>query len=82
VEGAGILKDAPNPEGAKLFMDFLISDEAQAVLPLTQWMYPANKNTVLPESYTKGAPVPEVTLSADPDAVQQKVDEIMKILSE
>lgn len=82
VEGAGILKNAPNKKGAESFMDFLISDEAQSVLPLTQWMNPANENVELPESYKVAAPIPSKTVSADPDETAKAVDEIMKILSE
>ncbi|MBP5602631.1 MAG: thiamine ABC transporter substrate-binding protein [Treponema sp.] len=59
VEGAGIVNGAPNLEGAKKFMDFLISDEAQNLIPLTQWMFPANKNVELPASYAAAAPVPK-----------------------
>lgn len=62
IEGAGILKSAPNVAGAKQFIDFLISEEAQNLIPLTQWMFPANKDVKLPESYSLGAPVPEKTL--------------------
>ena len=40
-------------------MDFLISDEAQNLIPLTQWMFPANKNVELPASYEAAAPVPK-----------------------
>lgn len=80
VEGAGILKNAPNKKGAQKFMDFLISDEAQKVLPLTQWMNPANKNVELPESYKIAAPIPQKTVSADPDVTEKYVGEIMKVL--
>ena len=59
VEGAAVVKGAPNLEGAKKFMDFLISDEAQNLIPLTQWMFPANKNVELPASYAAAAPVPK-----------------------
>lgn len=82
IEGAGILNNAPNRKGAELFMDFLISDEAQNVLPLTQWMNPANKNVELPECYKIAAPIPQKTLSIDVDATNKAVEEIMKILSE
>ncbi len=51
VEGAGLVKGAKNPEGAKKFIEFLISEEAQNVIPATQWMFPSNKNVVLPASY-------------------------------
>ena len=65
VEGAGILKNARNKKGAQAFMDFLISEEAQNVLPLTQWMYPVNKNVALPDCYAKAASMPSKTVSVD-----------------
>lgn len=80
VEGAGILNKAPNRKGAEMFMDFLISDEAQSAIPLTQWMNPANKNVELPNSYKVAAPIPAKTLSADPDVTDKAVEEIMKVL--
>ncbi|MCR4742742.1 MAG: thiamine ABC transporter substrate-binding protein [Treponema sp.] len=80
VEGAGILKGAPNIEGAKAFMDFLISTDAQSTIPLTQWMNPVNPNVDLPESYKEAAPIPAVTISAPADETAKIVDEIMKIL--
>ena len=52
VEGIGLVKGAPNKNAAKKFIEFLISEEAQNVLPLTQWMYPSNKEVKLPESYS------------------------------
>ena len=82
VEGYGLLKGAPNVKGAKLFMDYLISDEAQAVLPLTQWMYPANKKVPLPQSYQTAAPVPQKTLSADAKQVNDAAEKVMQILGE
>lgn len=51
VEGVGLVKGAKNPEGAKKFIEFLISGEAQKIIPTTQWMYPANKYVKLPECY-------------------------------
>ncbi|MBQ3981583.1 MAG: extracellular solute-binding protein, partial [Treponema sp.] len=51
VEGAGLVKGAKNADGAKRFIEFLISEEAQNVIPTTQWMYPSNKNVKLPACY-------------------------------
>ncbi len=82
VEGAGIAKNAPNSKGAKLFMDFLVSDEAQNELPLTQWMLPANKNVKLPQSYIDGTPTPEKYLSYDPAKLSDAVEQVMSVLSE
>lgn len=81
VEGAGILKGAENLEGAKKFIDFLITEEAQNVLPLTQWMFPVNKNVKMPQSYSVAAPIPTKTLDYSSEDVQKAVLEIMAILS-
>ena len=82
VECAALLKNAPNTKGAKQFLDFLISEEAQNTLPLTQWMYPVNKRVILPESYSIAAPVPSRTLLTDSAKTKLAVEEITKILSE
>ena len=80
VEGYGLIKNAPHKEAAEAFMDFMISEAAQNALPLTQWMYPVNKNVVLPESYNKAAPVPEITLPTDSEAVESVLDKVISIL--
>lgn len=80
VEGAGLSKNAPNEKGAKAFLDFLITEEAQNVLPLTQWMYPANSKTVVPESYNKAAPIPSVTLKTDAKKTEAVLEKIMSII--
>jgi len=63
VEGAGIVKDAKNKKAAELLIDFLVSEEAQNVIPVTQWMFPVNKTVKLPASYEKAAPIPSKTLN-------------------
>ncbi len=82
VEGAGITKGTKNMKAAKAFIDFLVSTPAQNAIPLTQWMFPANKNVELPESYKTAAPVPEKTLSYDATKLDEVVSEIMKILND
>ncbi len=82
VEGAAILKNAPNTEGAKQFLDFFISSYGQDTLPLTQWMYPVNKTVDLPESYKIAAPIPQKTLSADVKTTEKAVTDIINLLSE
>ena len=41
VEVAGMLASSKNPDLARAFLTYLGSDEAQATLPTTNWMYPA-----------------------------------------
>ncbi len=80
IEGAGVVKGAKNPEGARAFMDFLISEEAQAVLPQTQWMYPVNEDVPLPPSYDT-APKAGKMLYVDTAQLSAAVDEVMTLLS-
>ena len=81
VEGIGILKNAPNRKGAELFVDFFISEKAQALLPLTQWMNPANRVADLPECYKKGAPVPEVTLETYSEKTMSLLEQSVEALA-
>lgn len=80
IEGAGIVKGAPNTEGAKAFIAYLIGSEAQNAIPLTQWMYPANKTVVLPECYALAAPAESKTLTYDALAVEKAVPHIIEAL--
>ncbi len=52
IELAGVLASSKRKKDAGKFLDFLISQDAQALLPETQWMYPANAETKLPESFS------------------------------
>ncbi|MDR3174233.1 MAG: thiamine ABC transporter substrate-binding protein [Treponema sp.] len=40
VELAGLLRAAKNKENAKIFLDYMLSPDFQALIPLTNWMYP------------------------------------------
>lgn len=82
VEGAGLAKNAPNKKGAQSFLDFLISEDAQNELPLTQWMLPANKNVKLPQSYIDGTPSPKKLLSYDTEKANAAIEQIMAVLGE
>ena len=51
VEFAGILKSSKNKKVANIFLDFMLSDEFQKVIPFTNIMYPVTNKTNLPEAY-------------------------------
>ncbi|MDR2394796.1 MAG: thiamine ABC transporter substrate-binding protein [Treponema sp.] len=40
IEVAGLLVGSKNKENAKKFLDFMVSSSFQAIIPLTNWMYP------------------------------------------
>lgn len=41
IEVAGVLEGSDSPDLARAFLDYLVSEAAQAVIPETNWMYPA-----------------------------------------
>ncbi len=52
IEFAGILKGAENRDLAEAFIEFLLSDNFQADIPLQMWVFPANPNVTLPQVFT------------------------------
>ena len=61
IEGMGILKGAPHPELARKFIDFILTEDFQAEIPLTNWMYPVDPQVDTPDSF-RFAPEPEHAL--------------------
>jgi thiamine transport system substrate-binding protein len=51
IELAGLLKNAPHKENAKRFLDFMLTENFQSMIPLTNWMYPVI-DIPLPASYS------------------------------
>ena len=81
IEGAALVRNAPNSTGGKKFIDFLITQQAQNALPLTQWMYPVNQQVELPASY-QAAPMAKTTLQVDNQTLASAVEEVMSLLAE
>lgn len=51
IEVAAISRYAKNPELAKQFLNFLISPQAQSIIPTANWMLPVVDNIELPEIF-------------------------------
>ncbi len=64
IEGMGILKTTKNMRLARQFIDFILTEDFQAEIPLTNWMFPVNPDLELPNSFSY-APRPEKSLSLD-----------------
>lgn len=57
VEYAGVLAGAANPEGAKAFVQWMLSTPVQAAIPESMYMYPVNPEAQVPEDLQRfGAP--------------------------
>jgi len=70
IEGMGILKGAKNRAMAQKFLDFMVTEDFQGEIPLTNWMFPVNPRVKLPDSF-KYAPEPDISLSLDTYQIQR-----------
>jgi len=55
VEFAGVLRGAKNPDGARKLVAFMLSQQFQAGIPLTMFVYPVREKTPLPAVFRKFA---------------------------
>jgi thiamine transport system substrate-binding protein len=82
VEVAGVLKSARQPELARQFLAYLLTTEAQTVIPTTNWMYPVlDLGDALPAGFgkppTKVLKVDEATIES---SLKAWVDEALAAL--
>ncbi|MGL5291614.1 MAG: thiamine ABC transporter substrate binding subunit [Vibrionaceae bacterium] len=70
VEVAAQLKTSSNPQLAKQFLTFLLSDSAQLLLATRNYMYPTMP-IALPDAY-QAIPIPQKTLQLDETLVEQQ----------
>ncbi len=77
VEYAGVLEGAQNQEGARQFIDFLLSDEVQASIPENMYMYPVT-DVELPQEWVDFAPLSKQTLTLDPSETSANRDTWIK----
>ena len=73
IEGIGIVKNSKNRLLAEKFIDFLLENEAQQEIPLTNWMYPVRQDVYLPESF-KLAPKPMQSLILESAKIETNLD--------
>jgi thiamine transport system substrate-binding protein len=74
IEYAGVLEGAPNPDGAKKLIDFMLSEQFQADVPGSMFVYPVRTGVKLPEEFTRFAIVPRDPLTLTPDAISKGRD--------
>lgn len=79
-EYMGLVKNATNPKAAKEFIEFMLENFAQEILPETQWMYPASEKAVLPKSFME-VPLPQETLSISSKTVTDSLQPLFNELA-
>lgn len=62
VEFAGVLEGTAHPEAAQKVVDWLLSPQVQADVPLSMFVYPARQGVPLPDVFTKFVTRPDAPL--------------------
>jgi thiamine transport system substrate-binding protein len=70
IEGMGILRGAPHPEAARQYIDFILTEDFQVEIPLTNWMYPVVPVVPTPDSF-RLAPRPKLSLQLPAEAISK-----------
>jgi thiamine transport system substrate-binding protein len=66
VELAGVIKGTEHEAAARKLVDFMLSEQFQADVPLQMFVFPVRQGTPLPPVFSKFAEVPEQPLSLPP----------------
>ena len=70
VELAGVLRGARNEKGARKLIDFMLSTRFQEDVPLSMFVFPVNRDAVLPTEFVKYAIVPVSPLELSPEKIE------------
>ncbi|MDZ4765014.1 MAG: thiamine ABC transporter substrate-binding protein [Chloroflexota bacterium] len=74
IEFAGILNGTDNIAAAQQFIDFLLSVEFQADMPLQTFVFPVNPDATLPDVFVQYAAIPENPVMLDRAAIDANRD--------
>ncbi len=75
VEYAGVLTGADNPEGAKALIDFLLTEDVQAALPDSMYVFPVRDDVALPDAWAEFAVQPTEPFQVAPDEIAANRDD-------
>jgi thiamine transport system substrate-binding protein len=78
VEYAGVLEGADNPEGGQALLEFLLSEEVQAALPESMYVFPVADGVKLPADWARYAEQPTDPYAVDPADVAAHRDEWLR----
>jgi thiamine transport system substrate-binding protein len=75
VEFAGVLKGTQHATEARALVDFMLSPEFQADVPLQMFVFPVRNGTPLPQVFQEFAEVPTAPLTLPADQISRHRDE-------
>ena len=62
VEGVGLVKNGPNPDLGKAFIDYCLNVTVQTEISLNQWMFPVRTDLTLPSVFDYAIHPDEVSI--------------------
>ena len=69
IEFAGVLEGTDQPEAARALVDFMLSKEFQADIPLQMFVFPARQDVELPPAFVEHTVVPDDPITMDPSRI-------------
>lgn len=75
IEFAGILAGTDEPGASAALIDFMLSTTFQEDVPLNMFVYPANSDAGLPDSFVEFGPLVDDALTIDPEAIETHRDD-------
>ncbi|MBW3537266.1 MAG: thiamine ABC transporter substrate-binding protein [Actinobacteria bacterium] len=74
IEFAGILRGSEDVEASQQVVDFLLSEEFQADMPLNMFVFPAREGVELPDVFERFAAQPADPVQMDPERITEGRD--------
>ena len=74
VEFAGVLRGSSDPESARVVVDWLVSPQVQADIPLAMFVFPARGAVALPEVFERFVTRPTEPLEISPEEIAAQRD--------
>lgn len=75
IEFAGVLDGANNPDGAQMFIDFMLSEAFQSDMPLNMFVFPVVEDIELPEIFVEYAEIAENPAIVDYALIEENREE-------
>ena len=70
IEFVGVLAKTKKPEAARKLVDFILSPAFQKDIPLNMFVFPARKDTPLPDLFTKHTRIMDEPVRIDPERIE------------
>jgi thiamine transport system substrate-binding protein len=71
VEFAGVLAGTERAEAAGELIDFMLSVEFQETIPLTWFVFPANRQAQLPDEFREFTTIPDQPVQVAPRVIEE-----------